>query len=264
MNEFILNNLILGLNDIFNLTNGNYSGIRFFLGLVFTILLFSIIKMRAIATMERKHLVALIGSLLLLLRYIVLIIFDWGFQIHLYEDRIIPFLLPPLDHFFYMMGLGCLGYYTLNQYNYYPGLLKKILWAIPTSITAFFIYSTVTWKLQYLSNPVITKYCCTPVDWQSHSIILIMSIYLCIVFIFNFNKVNILLHSFWSAILVLEFFRTLSNLQGIEPVQLNVIFNALELWSLPILILHFVKAYVIRLSDCIICDRKVLQHNLKD
>lgn len=261
MNEGIAN-LYNGLLDILNTINGgshlssNSAGIKYLLGMFFTIYLFSIIKMRALVTMERKHIVALIGALLLFLRYLILFIFDWGYQIHLHEDEMIQFLLPPLTHFFYMMGLGCLAYYSLCHYEYYPGLLKKILWAIPTFMTAFFIYASIQWKsFFFLTNG---EYYTCSVDWQSHLLLCVMSLYLTIVAMYKYNKDNHYLSAFWTVMFVKELVSFYYYFNHCEPIDTSIVFNAVQMWAIPLFTLHFVKAYVVRMSDCVICARKVM------
>lgn len=257
MNE-VFSNIIKNSIDIINFTSSECNGMKYILNIVFVGMLFLIIKMRTITLMDRKHIVALVGSLLLLIRGMVLLLFEWGYKIKVYNDYVVAFLLPPLDHFFYMLGLGCLAYYTLNQYNYYPGILKKILWAIPTFMFMFFIYATIFWKKSFTLYGGSYNYINYTILWQSHSIIFIMCLYLFVVYIFNYKKYNIYLHIFWTIILIIELFKTSINFHEIKLPNLNIFINNMQIWSLPLLILHFVKAYVIRLGDCIICDRRVV------
>ena len=43
----------------------------------------------------------------------------------------------------------------------------------------------------------------------------------------------------------------------IEPSWVETIFHSMEILALTLLILHFVKAYVVRLGHCSICKREI-------
>lgn len=267
-NECISSKLLNGLWEIFSIFNGNPDttishvsnyGIRFSIGMFFSFYLFYIIKMRALITMKKLHIVAMVGALLIFIRYLVMFGFEWGYQIGLYSDPIVHFLFPPIEHFFYMMGLGCMAYYSLNHYRYYPGMIKKILPYIPPFITIFFVYATIVWKNFFLSDlsiNIIRAYKDCPVDYQSHALIAIMSLYMVIVAIFKYSKYNHFLSAFWTVNFIEHAVRTIMFYYSFEPTWMATLFHATQLWLLPLLTLHFVQAYVIRLGYCQQCKRK--------
>lgn len=260
MNEAITN-VTKSIWDVFSIVNGNpiinYDGIRFFIGIFFTAFLLIIIKMRALNTMEKKHIVAMVGALLLLIRYLIMLSLQWGYQINMYTDPIIFFLYPPLEHFFLMLGLGCLAYYSLNHYEYYPGILKKILWAIPVGITIFFIHATIAWKTQFLSSNVILSYNQCVADWQTHFMLTLMAAYVVSIAGIKFSNQKHFLSAFWTVVLINHVVLTITTFIGYENTTLTTILNSLDLWCIPILILHFIKAYVVRLGFCDMCTRMV-------
>ena len=264
MNELcISSSLVNSLWNLFSVINGNPElgnyGVRFTLGLLFSFLLFMIVKMRTTNTMEKKHIVALIGALLFSIRYITFFIFEWGYQIKLYNDPIVHFLFPPIEHFFNMIGFGCIAYYSLHSYNYYPGLIKRILWYIPTSIFAFFVYATIVWKEHFLTilntQNIILKYNQCDVDWQSHALLAIVSAYLVFVAIIKYSKNCHYLSAFWTITFIEHTTRAICFYYGYEPSWLATIFHGMAIWAIPLLILHFVKAYVVKLRYCEYCQR---------
>jgi len=176
--------------------------------------------------------------------------FEWGWQIQLYDDWMMHFLFPPLEHFFYMLSLGCFAYYSLNTYEYYPGLLKRILVWIPVSLTAFFIYSTILWKQYFISHlPEITEYNAVASDWLSHVIIAVTALYIIFVAIKKYKKYFCFLSAFWTITFIEHSLKAYSYYIHDEPAELATIFHAMALWSIPLLILHFTNAYVLRIGE---------------
>lgn len=262
----IITTLLTEFWSIFSIFNGNPAfgefsnnyGIRFTIGMFFCTFLFIVIKMRALSTMKHSHIVAMIGSVLIFIRYFVMLILEWGYQIGLYDDPIVHFLYPPLEHFFYMLGLSCFAYYSLHHFNYYPGLLKQYTKYIPIFLTSFFIYTSVMWKNFFIfNNSFIQKYKECMIDWQSHLIITIIASYVLFVSIFKYKKYNSYITTFWLITLCEHFARTVCFYNNYEPSWLATIFHALQIWVLPILTLHFVKAYVVKLNYCELCRRHV-------
>lgn len=258
--------ILHGFWEIFSIFNGNpdltYTqntyGIRFCMGLFFSFLLFQIIKMRTLKTMLKQHIVALIASLIFFIRYFVMLIFEWGYQIGIYNDPIIHFLFPPIEHYFYMIGFVCFAYYSLKHYDYFPGILKNILYFIPLFLTSFFIYATIQWKIFFYEGiyelpAKIYKYKDCVVDWQSHLIFSIICLYVLIIALGHIKNKNNYLLAFWFLSFVEHFSRTISFYNNFEPGWLATIFHAFQLWTIPILILHFIKMYIIKLSKCETC-----------
>lgn len=240
-----------GLWDIFSLVNGNPEvtnyGIRFSLMLFFAFFLIVVLQLRTKMIFDKKHIVAFVGALFLIFRIVTMMGFEWGWQIGLYDDWILHLLSPPLEHLWNMLFFGCMGYYTLNIYDYYPGILKKILWSIPTSILLFFVYSSIAWKQFFFENlPNIPKYNQCSVDWQTHLILATISLYIVIIAILKYKKFHMFLSAFWTITFLEHFIRFIAFYNGYEPSELATIFHAMSTWSLPLLILHFINAYIIR------------------
>ena len=227
-------------------TSGN-SGVRFLLTICFTLFLLVILQLRMKILFDRVHLVALVGGLFLLVRAILLLCFEWGWQVGLYTDRLLYLLSPPLEHFFNMMFFGCMAYYSLNVYQYYPGLLKKIIWIIPISIFSFFVYTTITWKAYFLkAMPGLSTFTDCPAYWQTYAIIALASLYIFMVAIYKYKKHNCFLSAFWTMIFFSYSARALSLFSGSDPAVLVTIFQGTELVSILVLSLHFVNYYAQR------------------
>ena len=240
-----------GIWNIFSLINGNpdlyMSGIRLFLSIFFTILLIIILNIRTKMNFDKMHLIAFIGVLFLLARNFILLGFQWGWEIKLYDDYILHFLFPPLDYFFNMMYIGCIAYYSLNTYNYYPGILKRIIWWIPSFITLYFIYMSITWKHFFYSNlPVVVQFNNSSVDCQSHCIISLFCVYVLCVAVLKHKKYYLFLSSFWFFNSISQITIAITSFYNYQSSELTTIFQAVELWSIPLLFLHFVNAYIIR------------------
>ena len=267
MIEFMTDNTFLkGIWHLVSILNGNpefdNNGITLVLGMFFSMFLLVVIQMRALSTMGLRHIIGMIGALLLFIRYSIMFLLDWGYQINLYDDRLIFLLSPPLEHFFFTMGLGCIAYYSLNYYQYYPGLLKKILWGIPIFITAFFIYASITWKIFFMSLNVVLPYRCCSVDWQSHLIITIMALYVSVVSLFKYSRTsNHYLSIFWFMTFGEQLARTIAAFTQYETSLFVTVCNGLQLWAIPILILHFVKIYVVKLGFCEKCENHEILEN---
>lgn len=250
-----------GLWDLFSLYNGNPShctnyGIQYGMGIFFSFFLFYILKMRAISTMKKEHIVALIGALFIFFRYIVMFVFEYGYQIKLYDNPYVYYLFPPIEHFFYGLGLGCISYYTLNFCDYYPGMLKKILYFIPFFITAFFIYATIAWTRLFhtgLETHIIFSYNDSMIDYQSHIILFVITVYSFIVMCYK-KELNYLT-IFWLLLSIDQIINILISFDTFGINWLITISHAIEIWTLPILTLHFIKRYVNKLKFCGICRR---------
>lgn len=246
-----LGKFISSLWNIFAQVNGdpflNNYGIRFSLMLFFAIYLLIIIQLRTRLIFDNKHLVAYIGILFLIFRILSMIGFEWGWQIGMYDDWILHCISPPLEHFWNMLFYGCIAYYTLNIYNYYPGILKKIIYAIPISFVSFFIYSTIQWKNMFIANlPYIMKYSQSPSDWQNHIIIGSISLYVCIVILTKYKKYYIPLTIFWVLTTIEHLVRSVCLICECNSHEMTTIYHAISIWVLPLLILHFITAYIKR------------------
>lgn len=244
MNTTIIDNFIIGVVNLFNdINSGNPAciGIGYSLGIVLSLILMYIIKTRTSLTMDRHLIISLGGSVLFTVRFFILLIFYWGYQIQIYTDQTLFMFMSPLEHFFYAIGLICFGYYSLNHYDYFPGLLKSFIWWIPAIITTTFIYDTIEYKniLSTFSNSPPFVSC--NIDWQLHLILLICSLYILIVSILKFDRSNIYLTIFWSMMLISQYFKTIFGFYNLEPMFMTTIYNSVQIWSILTLMLHFIS-----------------------
>jgi hypothetical protein len=247
---------------IFTSVNGSATGsmgINICLGMFFSLFLFITIKMRTTYTMVKRHIVALSGAFILFLRYFLLMMFDWGYHIGLYSNKTIYFLFPPIEHYFYMLALGCFAYYSLSHYDYYPGLLRKIIWGIPIFTTIFFIYSTIVWKNAYYSHDDIITFTSSIVDWQKHLLVSIMAFYLFCVSIYRYKRHDYFLSGFWTLVLITEMSMFSLTFDHNVPTVFNELFKAMQIWLIPFLTLHFIKDYVRKIKCYYVnnCDKMI-------
>lgn len=242
--------------NIFSLLNGNpdifSSGIRFTLSIFFSILLLIILQIRTKMIFDRPHLIAFVGVLFLLIRNIITMGFQWGWEIGLYNDAILHFLSPPIEYFFNMLFMCCIAYYSLNAFNYYPGMLKRIIWGIPSFIAMYFVYMAVTWKNYFYDNlPSISTFNQCSVDFQAHSILALISGYVLVVAIVKYKKYHIFLTTFWFINFVSQLSSAIVSFNNYSSSELITIFQAVEIWSIPLLVIHFVNAYIVRKHEYI-------------
>jgi len=247
----ILGKIVKGAWSAFSCINGNpildNLGIKLSIMLFFAVFLLTILQMRTKIVFDKKHIVAFIGAVILLIRVITMLGFEWGWQIGLYDDWILHLLSPPLEHFWNLLFFGCFGYYTLNVYDYYPGILKKILWYIPVTMLGFFVYSSIQWKIFFLSNlPTISSYETCMSDWQNHLIISVICLYIITIGILRYKKYHCYLSAFWTVTLIEHFSRFVCSYNQWNTNFVVTIMNSLETWALPLLILHFINAYANR------------------
>lgn len=237
--------------EVFSVLNGNpelnNSGVHLALMLSFSLFLVIVLQLRAKLIFDKKHLVAFVGAILLVFRILVLFGFEWGWQINLYDDAILHFLAPPLEHFFNMMYLLLMVYYTLVLFEYFPGILQRVLKYIPMFIVLFLIWSTVHWKMMFVTNlPEITQYWTCPSDYLTHLILTIIAGYAFVVAIFKYKKYHKYISAFWTIVMIENAGRFLMNFTGNNCSDLFTIFNAMEIFSIGILVLHFIDIYIPR------------------
>lgn len=237
-------NIFLNLNGTIGSTN---IGSNLAIMLFFSLFLILMLHLRAKLNFDKKHIVAYVGSMFLLVRVITLFIFNWGWEVGLYTDSQLYVLSPPLEHFFNTIFLGCFAYYTLITLNYYPGILKKILWYIPAVFLSLFIYSCVVWKVYFMEQlPNISNYELCMADWQNHILISIMSYYIFVVAIVKYKKYHCYISAFWTCVFITHFTKFISAYFGVDSSELTATLNAVNTWSLFLLIFHFINAYVTR------------------
>jgi hypothetical protein len=249
-----ISKLAHGVWDLFSVMNGNPDlgnyGLRFGISIFFALNLLVVLQLRTKLTLDVKHLVAFVGGVFLLVRYVCMMGFEWGWQIGLYDDWVIHFLFPPLEHFFYGLFFICMGYYSLNAYNYYPGILRRIIPYIPAGIICYFVWATMAWKEFFLSRlPAVSAYREGSSDWLSHALIATLCFYCVMVAIKQYKRYYCFLSAFWTLAFLEHFIRAIAFYNNYEPSELATIFHAMATWSLPLLTLHFTNAYVLRLGE---------------
>ena len=258
--HFQLNTLFYGITSLFFGTSPSESiilyGTRLMIGLMLSLIILGIVQMRAYATMDKKHIIAMSGAIILSFRYIIKLIFEWGWHIKAYNDFMLYSLFPPLEHYFYLIFMGCFAYYSLSIFNYYPGLLKKILWIIPIFFTGFLIYSSVECKNEFLQLKENFNFNDTSVNYQSHLIGTIISLYVFLVGWIKSKGKEKLLVLFWGMMLAEELIRTITSIYGLG-LYFESILDYFRLSILPILILHFSKHFMNTYKYCNICSRYV-------
>ena len=237
-----IDNIILGVSNLFVDINGSnpyYIGVSYVIAIVLYSLLLLVMGKRTTITMSTHNIIAFVGCTLFLLRYILLFIFDWGTSINAFNDQLIFMILPPLEHFFYAIGIICFSYYSLIIFNYYPGLLKKVILLIPIFLTSFFIYSTIVWKHQYITDSTTLNYVNIGLEWKLHFILTIIALYTTITSFVKLNIKNIFLYLFWYLVLSAEILSAIFSYYHSNLLMMATLFKSVQIWGALLLILHF-------------------------
>jgi hypothetical protein len=255
----------LVLNELwrlFSITNGNpdcnYSGIRFGLGMFFSFLLVYVVKMRTLNSWEIRHFIALIGGCFLLIRHFVMMVFLWGYEIQLYDNQILRFLFPPVEHLFETIAFACFGFYSIVTTRPDHATLSKRSMAVIPIILLFYIYVFVAWQDYFFTffPAKVMLYYDSVVDWQSHFVITSLAAVAVYNVIKNVKLAYPLLTIFWAFTVLEHSVQTVVSFYRFEPSWLVTIFNAMHLWTIPVLMLHFVYGYSRRLKGCETCIKQ--------
>lgn len=247
---------------IFSIVNGNpdihNSSIRFTISLFFLALLYLVIKMRAIETFKYHQLVALVGVVFMMIRESTLLVFMSGWELGIYKDHYVHFVWPPMEHFFEMLAFLCFLWYTVEKSCWKMvrmSIRKYGLYAL-TSILLFHVYSLYTWKNAFFdSGTEVLRYLEHDVDWQTHLIMTAVAL----IGMTASSKIKSepdFLAWFWRITFTEHIIRTTSFIQHFETSTMATIFHAMHTWSIPLIMLHFVKVYVGKMNNCINCVKE--------
>lgn len=221
-------------------------GVKFLLCMFFSLFLFIIIQMRAVATMKSHHIIALCGSLFLFFKYLISYVFEYGYYIKLYTDPRIHLSYQPIEHFFYILGILCLSYYTFVFFklDFYKN--KYLTYGVPLVNILIFLYMTISQSSLICKLPQYTYFF---INWQSHFIMLLISCFtLVVISKFKIHYLSI----FWC---MLSVEHILNFYYSIYSDDISIWLYSIEIWSLLILCLHFIKMYSRKLKFCETCRR---------
>lgn len=251
--------------QIFSQINGNpelhSSATRFCLALFFLYLLYSTIRMRAMAQYKPHQIVALCGCVLMMFRETSMLMFMSGWELGLYRDTIIHFLWPPIEHFFFILSMLCFCWYTVeaSQYNKLRRCTRRIGWWVVGGAVSFCIYALVEWKIFFTKHfpDILYSYNECSVDWQSHLIVSGIAIVGLLGAMFRYRGSSYLM-LYWVITLIEHSSRTVIFAFYHEEAWQATIFHAMHIWAIPLLLLHFINAYVLKMSNCVQCKREVV------
>lgn len=250
--------------DMFSIINGNpdlhMSAPRFLMALFFLVLLYLTIRMRAMTQFKPHQIVALASCVLMMVREITMLVFLSGWEFGLYKDLRVHFLFPPIEHFFLLLGLGCFSWYTIEASGWAAvrRFANRTYVYFSTGLLLFSAYALVIWKKQFVENfpNVLYAYKDSPADWQTHLIMsLIAVVGICAAYMRRRGTSYLLW--FWLVTLVEHVSRTVTFALYDEQAWQATMFHALHTWAIPLLLLHFINAYVLKMSQCKICQREV-------
>jgi uncharacterized membrane protein YidH (DUF202 family) len=251
--------------DILSLVNGNpelhFSAIRFLMGIFFIAVLYTIIRMQAVSTYHVKHIVALAGSVFLMFRFCSMLFLVSGWELQIYNDPIIHFLYPPVEHVFASLSLACFMWYSVESSPWWIWIRRKAKY-IFTFLILFYVYTIIYWKQFFITQlpnyANAFKEC--PVDYQFH---IIASVICSVGLVAAVRGLAKYLSVFWFFQLGLHvssavaYFIVSTTAATTEPSWLSTVFNIIEVWTIPLLILHFVSRYVRKMTRCNACQREV-------
>jgi hypothetical protein len=264
MDSCTLNKVAEALWLIFSQINGNpdlnMSATRFLLALFFLTLLYMTIRMRAMAQYKAHQIVALVGCVLMMIRETSMLVFLSGWEIGVYKDPIVHFLFPPIEHFFALLAFGCFSWYTIeaSQWSLIRRFAHRTYLFFGTGLLLFSAYALVYWKAFFTSHypNVIHGYKDTPVDWQTHLIIAIIAVVGMLAAYMRRRGSSYLLW-FWFITFLEHALRTIVFSMYQEQAWQATMFHAMHNWAIPLLLLHFINAYVQKMHQCVLCKQEV-------
>jgi hypothetical protein len=249
---------------IFSQINGNpelhMSATRFCLALFFLCLLYTTIRMRAMVQYKQHQIIALVGCVLMMVREASMLIFISGWELGVYTDPIIHFLWPPIEHFFMLLALACFSWYTIeaSQWSFIRRIAHQTYKWFIGFMLLFSVYTLVYWKqffTQHFPN-VLYAYKDSPVDWQTHLLMATISLVGMLAAYMRRRGSSYLLW-YWTITFLEHSFRTIIFSSYHEQAWQATIFHAMHIWAIPLLLLHFINAYVLKMSQCTICRQEV-------
>lgn len=249
---------------MFSQMNGNpelgMSAPRFIMSLFFLLLLYLTIRMRAMAQFKPHQVIALVGCVLMIIREISMLVFISGWELALYTDPIIHFLWPPIEHFFALTAFACFSWYTIeaSQRSTIRRLARITYLLFGTSVLTFSVYTLVTWKTFYVAQfpNILHSYNECFVDWQTHIFMSLIAL-VGMLAAYMRRRGGSYLFVFWFMTFLEHSLRTVMLITHMEQAWQITIFNAMHTWSIPLLLLHFINAYVLKMSQCLICQQEV-------
>lgn len=266
----IVDNILGGAWVVISQMNGNpelnQSGARFLIAIFFLYLLYATIRMRAMAQFRPHQIIALVGCVLMIVREMSMLVCMSGWELGLFKDPFIHFLWPPVEHFFETAAYLCFAWYTIEASGW--GWLRcqahRLMWWVIGFVLLFSVWALIEWKSFFMAALpyVLHAYRESPVDWQSHVILTLIAFCGCAAAWMRKRGSSYLL-MFWSIVFVEHAVRTVVFAFFIEQAWQATIFHALHTWSIPLLLLHFINAYVIKMSSCVVCRRDVLLEETK-
>jgi hypothetical protein len=249
--------------EVFSIVNGNpdynFSSIRFSLSLFFLALLYQIVRMRIISSYQLKHIVALTGIIFMMFREATMLVMMTGWELKVFYDPIVQFLWPPIEHTFSGLAFLCFVWYSVETAKMYKltYYIRKAKYYILLGYGLFTIYAMTVWKAFYIEHApnILYEYKECPIDWITHGL---FSLFAAVGFYAAFQKQAKFLMLFWGVTLFEHFTRTLVFYAHFETPEIATFFHSLHTWALPLLVLHFVSAYVAQISNCGVCKRDIL------
>lgn len=255
--------VIDALWDAFSRVNGNpdlhASIIRFGLALFFLWLLFVTIRMRALAQYRPHRIVALVGCVIMMIRELAMAFIVCGWELKLYDNPLLLYVWPPVEHFFSMLAFCCMAWYTVeaSDWAWLQYWVKKFRCVVIVSIASFYVYALTLWKVFFAVNiPTISiVYSDSNMDWQAHALIAVCAT-VSIIATCKRSAGPSYLFWFWVVTFIEQSLRAHAFSYS-EGAWLATVLQAMHIWAIPLLLLHFINAYVIKLGTCSTCKRDV-------
>lgn len=257
-------NILHAAWTIFSQMNGNpdlgMSAPRFLMAIFFLVLLYLTIRMRAMAQYKNHQIVALVGCVVMMVREFSMLVFISGWELGVYTDSIIHFLWPPVEHFFMLVALSCFVWYTVEASQWAPirRLIRKVYSTFAIFIVLFSAYTLVAWKSFFIKHfpNILYSYKDSPVDWQTHLVIaMVASVGIAAAYMRRKGRSYLL--AYWCITFLEHGARTILFAFYVEQTWQATIFHAMHTWAIPLLLLHFINAYVLKMSKCTTCQQEV-------
>lgn len=240
---------------------GGLSASRFLLTLFFQVLLYLTIRMRAMLQFKPHQIVALAGCVVFMVKETSLLFLVSSYELGLWYDPRIAFLAPPIDHCFRLVAYACFSWYSIeaSQWCFARKLARRTLIAFCTAIASFGLYILITWKAYFTehmpSHPDMAHFGYTAIDWQVH---VVMAIVAAVGVLMSYMRKRCCCYLFWYWVITLlaNGGQAIMTAFYVEQPWHTAIFNAMFTWSIPLLMLHFVSSYVLKIGQCIVCKQE--------
>ena len=212
-------------------------------------MVYKTIKMRAIGTLSKKHLILMGGSLIAVLGKGILFAVELLYKNDGIQEIIVKNMYAPLNHTLEFIAYLCVCYYSLKTIKFWPNWLdktKKLTVALPVIIL---IGSYYNWISDIRTNQYLQNFNNSPFDLVFHGLSSAYLLSVLIAFNVKFSKP---FRGGLYTYLFLNFVISTAHMTSFsEPCnsEFSQILDFAQMMSLPFLLYHLIKSYTWKLNE---------------